>query len=71
MKRLLSAVLALLPGHRRSDALLDRLGSAAPGEPQTPLDELAAAWIKDVEANAVNDIDTDTALAAINQGRAA
>ncbi len=51
------------------DKLLDRLGSAAPGKPETKLDELADAWIKDVEAEAVNDIDTDTALAAIDQGR--
>lgn len=65
MNRLLAAILAQLPGARRDDELLDRLGSAIPA-PATELDQVLAAARNRIEATPIPDlVDADTAIKTI------
>ena len=71
MNRLLAAILAQLPGARRDNELLDRLGSATPGDPATELDAALLAARDTVEADPIPPlVDTNTAIATIQAGAA-
>lgn len=73
---LLAAVIAAVAvaltvqgNRRRDDQLLDRLGSATPGQPATELDAALLAGRYATEATPIPDlVDTDTAIATIKAG---
>lgn len=69
MNRLLvlaNALASKLPGHRRSDQLLDRLGSAVPGQPASDLDTVLLDARNAAEAAPIPDlVDVDTAITVI------
>lgn len=61
----------LLAAITADDRLLDRLGSAIPGQPTSDLDKLTIAWRNNIEARPFGElVDTATAIATIQAGAA-
>lgn len=54
------------PAITADDRLLDRLGSATPGQPADEFEDLALAWRREIDTAPIGDlVDTDTAIATI------